>query len=132
MKRPIADAGWPPEVVEIYQNDMREMWDASIERHMFHQYHNQIDLYRSIVARYGANTVLDIGCAQGTLALLLAEDGRRVTAVDIRPAFLEYAKTRYERGDIQFIAANAFDIPELGPFDLVFANQIIEHLVYPV
>jgi SAM-dependent methyltransferase len=131
MKRPIADPNWPPDVVEIYRNDLREMWDPSIERHMFHQYQNQLDLYRAIVKRYGAQSVLDVGCAQATLAMLLAEDGRDVTAVDIRPAFLDYAKTRHERGNIRFLAGNAFDVPDLGTFDLVFANQIIEHLVYP-
>lgn len=132
MKRPLFDPHWPPEVVEIYRNDMREMWDASIERHTFHLYHNQLELYRSIARRYGARTILDVGCAQATLALLLAEDGHEVTAVDIRPAFLDYAKTRYERGNIGFIAANALEVTGLGAFDLVFANQIIEHLVYPV
>jgi 2-polyprenyl-3-methyl-5-hydroxy-6-metoxy-1,4-benzoquinol methylase len=131
MKRPVLDPSWPEDVVEVYRNDMREMWDASIERHMFNSYHNQLGLYLGIADRYGARTVLDIGVAQATLALLLAESGRSVTAVDIRPQFLEYAKTRYERGDIRFIAGNAFDLPDLGTFDLVFANQIIEHLVYP-
>jgi len=131
MKRPVFDPSWPDDVEEIYRNDMREMWDPSIERHMFNLYHDQLDLYLGLADRYGAKTVLDIGVAQGTLALTLAESGRTVTAVDIRPQFLEYAKTRYERGDIRFIAGNAFDLPDLGTFDLVFANQIIEHLVYP-
>jgi 2-polyprenyl-3-methyl-5-hydroxy-6-metoxy-1,4-benzoquinol methylase len=109
---------------------MREMWDRRIEPQIFNAYHNQLDLYRELVAQYGAKRILDIGCAQGTLALLLAEDGKQVTAVDIRASFIDYAKTRYERGDIRFIAGNAFDL-DLGDFDLVFANQIIEHLVYP-
>jgi len=131
MKRPVLDPSWPDDVVEVYRNDMREMWDASIERHMFNSYHNQLDVYLDIADRFGAKSVLDIGAAQATLALLLAESGRVVTAVDIRPQFLEYAKTRHERGDIRFIAGNAFDLPDLGTFDLVFANQIIEHLVHP-
>ncbi len=131
MKRPTCDASWPSEVVEIYRNDLREVWDSSIEPHMFHQYQNQLQLYRSIVAKYGARTVLDVGCAQATLAMLLAEDGYQVTAVDIRAQFLEYAKTRYERGDIRFVAGNVFEIPDLGNFDMIFASQIIEHLVYP-
>ena len=61
-----------------------------------------VHLYLGIADRYRARTVLDIGAAQATLALLLAESGRSVTAVDIRPQFLEYAKTRYQRGDIRF------------------------------
>lgn len=131
MRRPLFNPEWPEEVVEIWRNDMREMWDPNIERHVFHQYHNQLDVYLGLVEKYGARSVLDVGCAQGTLALLLAERGHSVTAVDIRPNFLEYAQTRYERGDIRFRAANIFDAPDLGQFDFVFGNQIIEHLVYP-
>ncbi len=131
MKRPVFDSAWPDEVVEIWRNDMREMWDPTIERHVFHQYHNQLDVYLRLVERYKAHSVLDVGCAQGTLALLLAERGHEVTALDIRQHFLDYARTRYERGEVRFTAANIFDAPQLGEFDLVFGNQIIEHLVYP-
>jgi 2-polyprenyl-3-methyl-5-hydroxy-6-metoxy-1,4-benzoquinol methylase len=132
MKPPVRDPNWPDEVAEIWRNDMREMWDPSIERHVYHQYHNQLDLYLGLADRYGAHTVLDVGCAQGTLALLLAERGKSVTGVDIRQSFVDYARTRWERGDVRFLAGNIFDHPDLGgPFDLVFGNQIIEHLVYP-
>ena len=131
MKRPTLDASWPPEVVEIYRNDLREMWDPDIERHSYHSYQNQLALYRDIVAHYRPLTVLDVGCAQATLAMLLAEDGCVVTALDIRQHFLDYAQTRWERGAIRFVAANIFDYPDLGGFDMVFGNQIIEHLVYP-
>lgn len=131
MKPPRFDPTWPAEVVEIWKNDLREMWDPRIERQVYNQYHNQLDLYLGLVDKYGARSVLDVGCAQGTLALLLAERGVRVTAVDIRQPFLDYAATRYERGDVRFLASNIFDAPDLGTFDLVFGNQIIEHLVYP-
>lgn len=131
MKRPQFDPAWPEEVVEIWKNDMREMWDPRIERHSYNQYHNQLDLYLGLVAKYRAQSVLDVGCAQGTLAMLLAERGHRVVAIDIRERFLDYARTRWERGDVDFLAANIFDRPPLGTFDLVFGNQIIEHLVYP-
>lgn len=131
MKAPVFDPAWPPEVVEIWKNDQREIWDPSIERHSFHCYHNQLDVYVRLAEKYAAQSVLDVGCAQGTLALTLAEKGRSVTAVDIRPTFLDYARSRWERGDVRFVAANIFDDPVLGTYDLVFANQIIEHVVYP-
>ena len=70
-------------------------------------------------------------CAEGTLALLLCERGHQVTAIDIRPDFLEYARSRYSHGDIRFVAANALEGDLPGPYGLIFANQIIEHLVYP-
>jgi 2-polyprenyl-3-methyl-5-hydroxy-6-metoxy-1,4-benzoquinol methylase len=132
VKRPVLDPSWPPEVLEIYRNDMREMWDPTIERPVFNQYHNQLDLYLALVEKYHARSVLDVGCAQGTMALMLAEGGKRVTAVDIREPFLDYARSRQEeKGQVHFLAANIFDRPELGTFDIVFGNQIIEHLVYP-
>jgi SAM-dependent methyltransferase len=131
VKRPVFDPAWPEEIQEIYRNDMREIWDRDIERHSFHSYQNQLRLYLEIAERYRAQSVLDVGCAQGTLALILAERGKRVTAVDIRQSFLDYARTRYESGDIELLAANVFNHPPLGTFDLVFGNQIIEHLVYP-
>lgn len=131
MKPPVRDPAWSDEVVEIWRNDMREIWDPRIERHSYHCYHNQLDLYLDLADRYAAQSVLDVGCAQGTLALMLAERGRKVTAIDLRPSFLEYARSRWERGDVRFLAANIFDRPDLGTFDLVFANQIIEHVVYP-
>lgn len=131
MKRPVFDPRWPADVVEIYRNDLREMWDPSIERQMYNQYQNQLRLYLGLADEYRAQSILDVGCAQATLALLLAERGRRVVAVDIREQFLDYAKSRYESGDIRFVASNVFETSDLGGFDMVFANQIIEHLVYP-
>jgi SAM-dependent methyltransferase len=131
VRRPIFDPEWPAGIAEIYRNDMREVWDPCIERHSFHSYQNQLALYFALADKYRAASVLDVGCAQGTLALLLAERGKQVTAIDIRQPFLDYARSRYERGDVRFYGVNIFERPELGAFDLVFGNQIIEHLVYP-
>jgi SAM-dependent methyltransferase len=131
VRPPVFDPEWPAGIAEIYRNDMREVWDPRIERHSFHSYQNQLALYFALADKYGAASVLDVGCAQGTLALLLAERGKQVTAVDIRQPFLDYARSRYERGNVRFLAANIFERPQLGAFDLVFGNQIIEHLVYP-
>ena len=65
------------------------------------------------------------------MALLLAERGHDVLALDLRPGFLEYARTRYTHGRIRFVAGNALECELDERFDLIFANQIIEHLVYP-
>ena len=114
----------------LYRHDMQEIWDRRLAPHVWNQYHNQLDTYLAFAGKKPQD-ILDVGCAQGTLALLLAERGHSVTAVDLRPEFLKYAQSRHTHGDIRFIQANALagDIP--GQYDLVFANQIIEHLVYP-
>jgi 2-polyprenyl-6-hydroxyphenyl methylase/3-demethylubiquinone-9 3-methyltransferase len=130
MKPPKFNSDWPEEVQALYRHDMQEIWDRSIAPQVWNQYHNQLDYYLDI-AGSERKEILDVGCAQGTLALLLAECGHDVTAVDLRPAFLDYARSRHTHGDIRFHAANvlADDIP--GSYDLIYANQIVEHLVHP-
>jgi SAM-dependent methyltransferase len=117
-------------VQALYRHDLQEMWDRSIAPHIWNQYHNQLDQYLAIAGSRPLD-ILDVGCAQGTLALLLAERGHRVTAVDLRPEFLEYAKSRHSHGQVNFIQANVLEKDLPGRYDIVFANQLIEHLVYP-
>lgn len=131
MIAPSFDPDWPDDLKALYRHDMQEIWDPRLAPHIWNQYQNQLDFYLAIAGET-PRRILDVGCAQGTLALRLAERGHHVTAVDIRPQFLEYARSRYSHGDINFLAANVLEDEVPGEFDLIFANQIIEHLVYPV
>jgi 2-polyprenyl-3-methyl-5-hydroxy-6-metoxy-1,4-benzoquinol methylase len=134
MKPPVFNADWSEETKALYRHDVQEIWDASINKHIWNQYHNQLRLYLDLAGvpkLAGEKKILDVGCAQGTLALLLAERGHDVLALDLRPNFIEYAQSRYTHGRIRFVVGNALEC-ELGErFDLIFANQIVEHLVYP-
>lgn len=130
MKPPVHNPEWPPEMQALYRHDMQEIWDRRIAPHVWNQYHNQLDTYLAFAGPQPID-ILDVGCAQGTLALLLAERGHRVTAVDLRRDFLTYAQSRHTQGEVRFMAANVLDDEIPGSYDLVFANQIIEHLVYP-
>lgn len=132
MKPPVFNPAWPADVQALYRHDMQEIWDRSIAPQIWHQYHNQLDVYRDLTLGRGKLDILDVGCAQGTLALKLAELGHTVCAMDIRQQFLEYAASRHESGDVRFVCANAMESALTDRFDLVFANQIIEHLVYPL
>jgi 2-polyprenyl-3-methyl-5-hydroxy-6-metoxy-1,4-benzoquinol methylase len=131
MKPPVFDPAWPPDVVALYRHDLREMWDRTIAPQVWNQYHNQLGIYLGLVDGRGPLDVLDVGCAQGTLALLLAERGHRVCAMDIRQQFLDYAASRHERGAVRFVCGNVLDVVPGGAFDVIFANQLIEHLVHP-
>ena len=91
-----------------------------------------LNLYLGLVEGREKLDILDVGCAQGTLALMLAERGHEVWAMDIRQQFLDYAAARHERGLVHFICGNAMEVELDQKFDLIFANQIVEHLVYPL
>jgi 2-polyprenyl-3-methyl-5-hydroxy-6-metoxy-1,4-benzoquinol methylase len=131
LKAPRFDFTWPQDVKALYRHDVQEFWDRSIAPQVWNQYHNQLDLYLSLVPTGKRLEILDVGCAQGTLALLLAERGHSLLAVDIRPQFLEYAASRYERGDVRFVCGNALEMEWEPRFDLIFANQLVEHVVFP-
>jgi 2-polyprenyl-3-methyl-5-hydroxy-6-metoxy-1,4-benzoquinol methylase len=130
MKPPIFNDSWDEEVRSLYRHDVQEIWDSALNRSAWNQYHAQLELYRSY-AQGGKKRILDVGCAQATLAMLLAEEGHEVVAVDLRKKFLQYAKSRYTHGKIEFVETNVLDVEMPGKFDLIYANQIIEHLVHP-
>jgi 2-polyprenyl-3-methyl-5-hydroxy-6-metoxy-1,4-benzoquinol methylase len=132
MRPPVKDPAWPEDVVRLYAHDMQEIWDRTIAPQVWIQYHGQLDLYLSLVPSQPSLRILDVGCAQATLALLLAERGHDVTAVDLRSQFLDYARTRHTRGSIRFVCADVLELDLPERFDVIFANQILEHVVRPV
>ena len=66
--------------------------------------------------------ILDIGCATGSLAIALAQEGHRVTGVDLDAEMIELARRRPGGGAVEFRAMDMRDVaPSLpaGAFDTV-------------
>jgi 2-polyprenyl-3-methyl-5-hydroxy-6-metoxy-1,4-benzoquinol methylase len=118
----------------IRDHDVGELWDASIAPHIAASYRARMDLLADVAARLvpPGGKLLDVGCAQGTLGLTLAEGGLRVELLDVRATSIEYARARHERGDV------TFHVGELGPacppandYDLVMCTEVLEHVPAP-
>lgn len=84
------------------------------------------------------DSILDIGCSQGIISILLAREGKQCLGLDINALSveqaLEYLKSEPEhvRNNINFICADAVLHDYAGQkFDTILLTEILEHLVYP-
>lgn len=80
----------------------------------------------------GAGDVLDLGCGTGSLSLLAAEQGHRVTGVDLSPAMVELARAKLAGRDAAFLVGDAA-MPPVGEqrFDVVLARHVLWALPDP-
>ncbi|HEY1962402.1 MAG TPA: class I SAM-dependent methyltransferase [Rhizomicrobium sp.] len=75
-----------------------------------------------LVGLEAGDTVLDLGCGPGTLAIPFAAHGMRVMAIDPEPEMLKAARQAAEEAgvDVDIREGSSFDMPSgIGPFRLV-------------
>ncbi len=126
---------------ELTSEFEREVPWGDDERHYYHprkkkasvlSYWIRLESVLDLVRRYSTGRrVLDVACAQGNFALLLAETGFTVTALDLSEEFLAYAKKKYTHGEVEFVHANVMDYRAEIPFDTVICGEVIEHVAFP-
>ncbi|MGI5453512.1 class I SAM-dependent methyltransferase [Streptomyces sp. CA-249302] len=73
-----------------------------------------------------ASDVLDLGCGTGSLSLLAAEQGHRVTGVDSSPAMIDLARTKLAGRDAAFLTGDAA-APPVGEqrFDVILVRHVV-------
>ncbi|MEV6615575.1 class I SAM-dependent methyltransferase [Streptomyces sp. NPDC051051] len=76
--------------------------------------------------------LLDLGCGTGSLSLLAAERGHRVTGVDLSPAMIDRARAKLAGRDAVFLVGDAA-APPVGEerFDTVLVRHVLWTLPDP-
>lgn len=74
-------------------------------------------------------TVLDIGCGTGITSRHLASVGARVTAVDISPKLIEYAREHSYHPDINYINCDVCEFQSDQKFDIISLVDVVEHIM---
>ncbi|WNI14891.1 methyltransferase domain-containing protein [Actinacidiphila sp. ITFR-21] len=81
----------------------------------------------------GPSDVLDLGCGTGSLALLAAEQGHRVTAVDRSPRMARLARRKLAGTAARVVVGDASRPPvRPGGFDTVLVRHVLWTLPDPV
>ena len=74
--------------------------------------------------------LLDAGCGAGFLTCVIADrfPDKKITAIDIDKDYIEYAKQKNNRKNIEYRTDNIFKLKELMNYDVVLCLEVLEHL----
>jgi 2-polyprenyl-3-methyl-5-hydroxy-6-metoxy-1,4-benzoquinol methylase len=127
----------PDQCKEVLQWDRAEIDHpnkfTAVRLHHLDRIKKVISIIKKNFPNASQTKVGEFGAAQGNISLPLAERGYEVYAVDINPAFAEYSKRKYEKGNIQWITGNIesleFPFPSL---DVAILGEILTTCAYPL
>lgn len=98
----------------------------------------EVDLFLSVLPKDRRLEVLDLGCAEGLLAVEACKAGHSVSVADISPSQLRFAQAEAARAGVSLDGSFECNIEEsIAPFgskrfDLIFFMDVVEHLKNPV
>lgn len=72
--------------------------------------------------------VLDIGCGNGAMARDLRRRCAAVVGVDLTPRNIEIARSRFAAPGVDYLCADALELPFEGAFDAATLSNVLEHI----
>lgn len=92
---------------------------------------SDLEVYAEIVAEFGARQVLDVGCGTGTFALLLADRGLEVIAVEPAWESLEVARSKAGADRVRWIHGDPTDLPAMTADLATMTANVVQAIVEP-
>jgi len=90
------------------------------------------DIEHWLPGKFSGATVLEIACGTGYWTRFIAQSATHVVAIDTSPETMRIAEGRVPAGKVQFLIADAYDLPpKLGKFDAAFAGFWFSHVPRP-
>ncbi|MEN8701823.1 methyltransferase domain-containing protein [Bacillus infantis] len=92
------------------------------------------DRVQWIIKNTAGGRILDIGCSQGLIPILLAKEGNQVTGVDISAEAIAYAKKLLKqenqavRSHVSFVNEDFLQGNYDGKYDSILLTEVLEHM----
>lgn len=128
--------------IEYYSNYSVQDQSADLERDMrdqlsgrLHKFRNEVVPWLNSVRELRGATILEIGCGTGSSTVAFAEQGARVTALDVDEASLSVARKRVSVYGLQaeFVHGNGEAVDQIfagKQFDIILFPATLEHMTY--
>lgn len=118
---------------DIYKKQINGLWYPREELVKFvARYIKRRVNINSYIIKYVANRVLDVGCGNGRHVVFFAEQGFKVSGIDISNEAVEIAQAWLQQKGLSadLITGNATDLPyENETFDVIVSDGVLDHVV---
>lgn len=75
--------------------------------------------------------ILDVGCGNGNISFQLANEGYKVTAIDLSAETIEHARSIHGHANIRYETKSIEDFNASDKFDIIICSEVLEHLQAP-
>lgn len=121
-------------LVKIWNQVPIDYYDSGVSKNILQRlWHNRkLEVFKELIGQKKPQKILDIGCASGTMTNNISQilPKSKITALDVYPAAINYAKRKYPH--IRFLVADAHKLPfKDSSFDLAVCYETIEHVIDP-
>jgi SAM-dependent methyltransferase len=97
--------------------------DGAHPKHRILDYHSFFSLHL-----LQTDTVLDVGCGNGSVAFDVALVAKEVVGIDIDKKNIENAKRTNSRANITYLIGDATTYPFAEKFDKIILSNVLEHI----